>query len=244
MDCRGKLTARAEKGFSLIESMISLFLFLLVLFFSLDCFIATKKHFNQLKQSETSNTAAYAAIDRMRRDIRDAGLGLSTPMALEILKGISQEPGELIILSRQEELSLRMDCVRGQQRIPVANARNLKIGQQICIFSTGGGEVHSIVSVNRDSILLNAPLSSNYLHERTTLVSLRRISLFFDETAGVIRRKVNTSPAQPLVEEIDSFDYEYFEDSNLIRLHLCLSEERKDYETTIFPKNTVLFTVD
>jgi len=244
MGCEGRLTTRAEKGFSLIESVISLFFFFLIVLFSLDCFIATRKHFNHLKQSETLNTAAYAALDRMRRDILDAGLGLKQPMALEIVEGISQDQEELVILSKQEELPVMGDFVSGQQRIPMAKARNLKIGQQICLFSSNSGEMRSIVSTTLDSIFLDSPLDSNYLQEKTSLVLLRRLSLFFDETGGVIRRKVNTSPAQPLLEEVASFGYEFFKDSNLVRLHLCLRmEEDKDYEATIFPKNTALFII-
>jgi hypothetical protein len=245
MGWRGKQTAGKEEGFSVIESVMSLFLFLLIVLFSLDCFIASRKHFSQLQRSETSNTSAYAAIDRMRGDMIDAGLGLVKPMALKILKGISQTQGELTILSKNEDLLLSGDLVSGQQRIPLARTRNLKTGQQICIFSADSGEIHSIHSISQDSILIDSPLDSNYMQEKTSLVLLRRVSLFFDETAGVIRRKVNTSPAQPLLEEVASFSYEFLEDSNLVRLHLCLMiNEEKDYETTIFPKNTALFSVE
>jgi competence protein ComGF len=241
MGCKAKIMAGLEKGFSMVESMISMFIFLLIVLFSLDCFIVTKKHFNQLQQSETSNTAAYAALDRMRRDIIEAGKGLKEPMALGILEGISTNQNELVILSQQEKLSVLEDIVSGQQRVPADNTRNLKIKQQICIFGSGNGEVHSIVSVTQDSILLDSPVASQYLQEETSLVLLRRLSLFFDESTQIIRRKVNNSPSQPLLEGVASFRFEYFKDSNLVRLHLCLNmEEEKDYETTVFPKNTAL----
>jgi hypothetical protein len=147
-------------------------------------------------------------------------------------------------LSREEELSITEAVVSGQQRIYLAKAGNLKKGQQICIFCDDHGEIQSIVSVSRNSILLDCPLDSTYLHEETSLILLRRVSLFFDKATGVIRRKVNASPPQPLLEEVSSFGYELIEGSNLIRLDLrLLTEEGKDYETTIFPKNTALFTV-
>ncbi len=242
MGYKDRLTAGAEKGFSLIESVISMFFFLMIVLFSLDCFIATRKHFSHLKRSETLNTAAYAALDRMRRDILDAGLGLNQPMELEIIEGISQDQNELVILSKQEELPVKGDFVSGQQMIPMAKARNLKIGQQICFFSSNSGEVRSIVSKTLDSIFLDSPLDANYPQEKTSLVLLRRLSLFFDGAGGVIRRKVNTSPAQPLLEEVASFGHEFFKDSNLVRLHLCFRmEEDKKYDATIFPKNTALF---
>lgn len=240
-----KRTAGAEVGFSLLESVISLFFFLLIVLFSLDCFMVTKKHFGQLQESEKSNTAAYAALDRMRRDILDAGLGLMKPMALKILEGISQDQEKLIILSKDKDLAGTGDLESGQQRIPLAQSQNLKSGQLICILSSDSGEVHSIVSTTQDSILLDTPLDSNYLHEKTSLFSLRRVSLFFDENAQIIRRKVNASPAQPLLEEVSLFECDFLRDSNLVRLHFCLMiDEERHYETTVFPKNTVLFHVE
>ena len=241
MGYREKNPKRVKKGFSVVESMLSMFFFLLIVLFSLECFIATKKHFNQLQRSETSNTAAYAALDRMRRDVEEAGMGLKELMTMGVLEGISQDQNELVILSKQEELPVIEDIVSGQQRIAVANTRNIKIGQQICIFNSGNGEMRSVISTTRDSILLDLPFDDEYPQERTKLLILRRLSLFFDESAEIIRRKVNTSPAQPLLEEVASFGYEFSEDSNLVRFHFGLNmEEEKDYETTVFPKNMAL----
>jgi competence protein ComGF len=73
---------------------------------------------------------------------------------------------------------------------------------------------------------------------------LRRISIFFDDTKGVIRRRVNASPAQPLLEDVASFEIECNRDANLVRLDLALkADEEKKYETTVFPKNTAMASI-
>ena len=230
-----------EKGFSLMESLISLFLFLLVILFSFDCFNSVRIHFFELKTSEEWNTAAYAALDRMKRDLQDAGWGLTDATRQNIVSGISEEGETLILLSKEENLSLRCDLVSGQQRIEVENARLVKRGHQICIFDSFGGEMHSIASADKDSIVLMSPLTSEYMQKDTDVISLRKISLFFDDRRGVIRRKVNSSPAQPLLENVNFFGFEYMRDSNLLRVHFKLKiDEEKNHEAVVFPKNTAM----
>jgi len=235
---------KAQRGFSLLEGMISLFLFLLIVLFSLDCFISVREHFAKLKESETSNTAVYAALDRIRRDLQDAGLGLAEAMALQVLEGISENQGTLVILSKDRNLAVGEVFVSGQQRIPTIDATNVKRGQQVGFLNPYGGEVHSVVSTDRNSIVIESPLASNYLQDDTNMVLLRRISLFLDEAVGVIRRKVNASPAQPLLEDVAAFEFDYARDANLVRLAIVLmSDEEKKYETTVFPKNTAMVSI-
>lgn len=233
-----------QRGFSLLEGLISMFLFLLIVLFSLECFLSVREHFAELKESETANTAVYAALDRMRRDLRDAGLGLTEAMALQVLEGVYETHGMLVVLSKAEDIAIGEALASGQQRIPTPDAKSIKRGQQIGIFNRYGGEVHSVSSIDQNSIVIESPLVSNYLQENTSVILLRKISLFLDEAKGVIRRKVNASPAQPLLESVASFEFNYVRDANLVRLGLILKlNEEKIYETTVFPKNTAMASI-
>jgi len=233
-----------QRGFSLLEGLISMFLFLLIVLFSLECFLSVREHFAELKESETANTAVYAALDRMRRDLRDAGLGLTEAMALQVLEGVYETHGMLVVLSKAEDIAIGEALASGQQRIPTPDAKSIKRGQQIGIFNRYGGEVHSVSSIDQNSIVIESPLVSNYLQENTSVILLRKISLFLDKAKGVIRRKVNASPAQPLLESVASFEFNYVRDANLVRLGLILKlNEEKIYETTVFPKNTAMASI-
>jgi hypothetical protein len=233
-----------QRGFSLLEGLISLFLFLLIALFSLDCFLSVRDHFATLKESETSNTAVYAALDRMRRDLFDAGLGLTEAMELQILEGLSEEQGSLVVLSKDVDIAVGEALISGQQRILTPDASNIKRGQLIGILNPYGGELHSVVSADHTSIVIDSPLASNYSQEKTKVVLLRRVSIFLDDAKGVIRRKVNASPAQPLLEDVAAFEFDYDRNANLVRLVLAmkLSEEKK-YETTVFPKNIAMASI-
>ncbi len=233
-----------QKGFSLLEALISLCFFLLIVIFSLDCFISAKNHFVILKESEISDTAVHTALDRMRRDLFEAGLGLTEVMEMQILDGVSDDSGELVILSRGEELVLAGDLASGQFQIFTPDAPSVKKGQLIVVFNPFRGELHSVISIDLPWITIDPPLVSDYLQENTKMILLRKICLFFDETDSVLRRKVNASPAQPLLENVASFGFDYVKETNLVHIEFSLNsyEERK-YETILFPKNTAISSI-
>jgi hypothetical protein len=229
---------KAQRGFTLIEGVISLFFFLLILLFSFECFVSLRKHFAELKESESSRSAVLAAMDRMRRDIKTAGLGLKEIMALQILEGVSEYQGMLIVWSKEEDLAVGESLSAGQQRIPIPDARAVKRGHRIGVFDRGKGEVHAVSSADRSSIVIDSPLMSDFPMGETRVILLRKVSLFLDKAKGIIRRKVNSSPAQPLLESVASFNFNYEQDANLVWLSLILElDEEKIYETTVFPKN-------
>jgi hypothetical protein len=230
-----------NKGFSILEGVIGMCLFLLIIVFCMECFSQTKKHFLKLKLSEESNTAVYAALDRMWRDIQDAGLGIFEPMKQEILEGVCVKDKALVVMSREAELVPSTELYAGQQRIAVKYTALIKKGKFICLFDSSRGEVHQIVSADRESIVLECPLHFGYAQERSKMVLMRRIVLYLDENHGVIRRKVNSSPAQPLLEEVAYFNLDYSTGSNLARISLKLQKnQEKGYEICVFPKNTAM----
>lgn len=232
---------KVQRGFSLIEGLISLFLFLMIALFSFECFRSVRAHFSELKESETDNTAAYAALDRMRRDLRDAGLGLETAMTFRVLECLYETQEKLVILSKDQDIAIEEALTSGQQRILTPDAPIIKRGHQIGIFNDQGGEIHSVSSVDQQSIVIESPLESDYLQEDASVVLLRKITLYFDEDNGVIRRKVNASPAQPLLESVALFEFEYAKDTNLVNLGFILMiDKEKNYETTVFPKNIAM----
>jgi len=232
---------KKKKGFSLIESLLCMSLFLFITIASLEFFSSTRTHFFKLKTAEETNAAAFSALDKMRIDCLDGGLGLIIPIEQGILEGISEKNSDLIILSREMEIPPLNDLFAGQTRIQLESTKNMKRGKQLVFFDSNKGEIHSISSVDQHSIVLSSPLNSPFLKEKTSMLLLRKITLFFDNENQIIRRKVNASPAQPLLEEVASFNFEYDKNSNLVTLRLSLeTKKEKEYEITVFPKNTAM----
>lgn len=229
------------KGFSLIESLLSLSLFLIIVLASLEFFGFTRNIFLKLKSKEETREAALSAMDKMKIDLLSGGSGLLEPIQLGLIEGISENNGALIIISKDKNLSHLNNLVTGQTRILLKSTYEVKRGREICIFDSLKGEIKSISSVDKKSIILSSPLNFSFLKEKTCVFLLRKISLFFDKDKQTIRRKVNSSPPQPLLEEATLFGFNYEKATNLARLRLALKPNReKEYEISVFPKNIAL----
>ena len=184
---------------------------------------------------------AFAALDRMRQDVLNAGLGLTIPVQLGILQGVTRNEEELGVRSKEEGLIATANLMAGQSRIWLESVKNVKKGREICFFDGDKGECHLVSSVDQDSVVLESYLDFSYRLEEVDIILLRKISLFFDESSRILRRKVNASPAQPLLEEVASFNFDHSSQSNLVRLSLGLEENKeKNHEIFVFTKNTAM----
>ncbi len=236
-----KLLNDSQNGFSLIECLISLSLFLIIVLSCLEFFTRTRDIFFKLKEKEEDREAVLAALDKMRTDLHQGGAGLIDPVQLGILEGISEDSGSLTLYSKEKQLSLCNDLVEGQTRIQLENTSELKKGREICIFDSLNGEVLSVSSVDKESIVLSSPLSYSFIKEKASIILIKKISLYLDEKNLTLRRKINSSPAQPLLEETSFFSFESDEASNLVKLRLQLkTNKEKFYEISVFPKNAAL----
>jgi len=227
---------KQKKGISLIESLISLSLFLVIVLACLELFGFTRNIFLKLKIQEESKSAVFSALDKMKTDILSGGSGLLEPVQLGLLESITEDEGALIILSMEKNFaSLR------QTKIFFQSISSLKKKKEICIFDTLKGEIKSIVSTANKSIVLSTPLDFSYSKDNAHIYLIKKVTLFFDKNKQIIRRKINSSPAQPLLEDVASFDFSYSKTTNLVSLRISLKlNEEKEYEISIYPKNAAL----
>lgn len=231
----------ASTGFSLIESLLSLSIFLFILVTSLEFFVRTRDHFFELKDEQEVNQAAYTTLDKIRLDLCECGRGLAVPQSEGLLKAIAVSDNILSIQSKDTVIPLENDLAAGQTFITLASTAGIKKGQKLCFTHPEKGEVKSIISVEKRGLLLDSSLNYSYSKDEATVILIRTLTIFLDAGRGVLRRKVNASPAQPLLEEVIAFDVFYETTTNVISLSLVLkTKEEKQYEMSIFPKNMAL----
>ena len=227
-----------HRGFSLVETLLSLFLSLIIVVSALEFLIIARNHFLKLQAEEQAKEAVYAALDKIRLDLLEAGIGLVLPIKQGSLDALRIENDILTILRAEEELKVSSDLVAGQTTISLYSLKKVKKGRKICIFDSIKGEMKSVSSGNQTSFTLSSPLTFSYSHQETKLVLLKEISFYLDTSHHILRRKVNSSPAQPLLEETALFKCDYDKKANLVRLNLTLlSKEEQNYESLVFPKN-------
>jgi prepilin-type N-terminal cleavage/methylation domain-containing protein len=231
----------SRRGFTLIEFLISLSLMLIIVLAGLEFFGQARALFFKLKEAEESEEAALAALDKIRIDLTRGGRGLSIPIGMGLLEAVRVDPERLTVQSSEGSYGLREDSVQGGTRAVLESADGLKKGSEICIFDPDKGELRRVLSVEGECLTLSTPLEHSYSRETAGLVAVEKISFFLDREDAIIRRQVNASPAQPLLEEAWTFLCSYDRPRNLAGIAFTLaSHKEKTYELCIFPKNAGL----
>jgi len=230
-----------RKGFSLIESLITLTLFSFLFLAGLSFLNSAKTHFHGLKDEYEAGESLYASCDRIRFDLEEAGAGLQGPLRLGLLPGISDSGDRLLVRSAELALALPDGLQPGQNRITLADTSAFKKGQMACVLGSAGGEAVTVAAVDPQSIVLAQPLQRGYAASEARLVLVRTVEIYLDQSSGILRRKVNTSPAQPLMEETSVFRCGYDPITHLT--HISIRHEpskEKNHAFSIRPKNLVL----
>ena len=229
------------RGFSLFECLIGLALSLFIVCACLEFFGAAQKSYFRLKDKEEAAQSALAAMDKMRVDILRAGQGLGLAVALGLVEPAAAADGSLAVTRSEKAYGLAADVGEGDSRIPLTSVSDLKPGRQIFVSNGENGEVRTISSVAAGAVIVSSPLDGVYARETTSVQLLETVILTMDQTQGVIRRRVNLSTAQPLLENARSADFLVDWPANLIRVRFTLiSQGDASYELCLFPKNPAL----
>ncbi|MFW6140886.1 MAG: type IV pilus modification PilV family protein [Acidobacteriota bacterium] len=232
---------KKTQGFSVLEVLISLAIFSFIVLGTLECFIKARSYFLEMKQEHEANQAALSALDKIKTDVSQSGKGLLSPSRLKILKSINCDNNVLNIKICEQKFTSLSNLYQGQTRIFFKDTRHLKKKRKICFFDSQKGEIKEISSVGSQFCIISTPLSNSYKKNQVCIVLLRELRFYLDEKKDIIRRKVNSSPAQPLLEQASEFSCSYEDMTNLIKVKLSVKNKKEiEYESFIFPKNTAM----
>jgi prepilin-type N-terminal cleavage/methylation domain-containing protein len=199
--------AAGKAGFSLMESLIALTLFLVLFLAGIDVFSSARKTLAKLGEAQMTEENISAAIDRIRADVRNAGRGLAGPPGDEIAKSLEAVGDSLIIRSGEISAVLMADAAAGQNSLQVADGRSFPAGRTICIMDESKGEAAVIAEAGPNSLNLASPLGRAYGRVGTSIVLVREISIYMDAPRRVLRRKADSGTGQPLLEDARSFTF-------------------------------------
>ncbi|MBN2245587.1 MAG: hypothetical protein JW755_07050 [Candidatus Aminicenantes bacterium] len=232
---------KSKPGFTLIESLISLSLSTLIILSCLEFFSHTRVLFTKLKEKFQTTESVFFTLDKIRFDLQCSGQGLLNPINLEILEPFSITDDSFMIFSREKEIKLEDDLVPGQTHIQLKDIKGLKKDRLLCIFDHQRGEINKIAGIDNTGIALSSQIENSYHSDSATMLLVRTIFLYLDKKDHILRRKVNSSPAQPLLEDIHNFKGFYRENSRLIFIQIQMNqEEDKFYEISFVPKNSTM----
>ncbi len=227
-----------KNGFSAIEILVSMALSGLIFMAATEFFGLTRNLFLKLKDAEEENQSAMAALDKMKIDILRAGAGLVEVVRGGNIAAISDANNSFIIYRLDQTYALDADISAGEGQVVLKSTSGLSTGQEVCFGDEENSEVGIISYIAGKTIVLSSPLKFSYLKDSGRLLALERTSLLYDSGTRLIRRKVNTSSPQPLLEDVQSFSCSYDQNGNLARLSFSLDHtQEKKYEIAVFPKN-------
>ncbi len=83
-------------GFSLIESLTALTLFLFIILAGIEIFGSARRTLALLEEAQSDEESVAAALDRIRSDVRRAGCGLSGPDGREAVALLAPPRGVLL----------------------------------------------------------------------------------------------------------------------------------------------------
>jgi hypothetical protein len=228
-------------GFSLLEFLVGLTLSFFVVLAALEFFGAARRSYVRLKGREEAAQGAAGALDKMRVDILRAGQGLARATALGLVEPVAESGGALELVRAEEELALTADVRAGETLLPLVRTGEAKPGREICVEDGTEGEILTVASVSAGAAVLSSPLSHDFPRDGTSVLLLERVVLSLDARQGVLRRKVNLSSAQPLLENVRAAEFRADRTANLVRARFSLGPQGDaTYELCLFPKNPAL----
>jgi type II secretory pathway pseudopilin PulG len=238
---------RKPAGFTLIEGLIGLSLSIFIITAGLEFFVRTEKAFSRLKTREEAGQAALAALDRIRIDLLHAGRGLSAEIALGLIEAAEVVGGELRTASAERELRLAAGAAAGATRLLLASTADIAPGRRIALRQGAAGEVRTVIRVEPGAAVLDGPVERSYDPETATVSLLELVTCFLDARSGVLRRRVNGTSAQPLVDDAAAVTWDLDRAASLVRIRLELDdpvsadiEGAHPHEATVFLKNPAL----
>ena len=108
-----------RQGFTLAEVMISLALSLFMFVAAFEFLGITRRLFSKLSGAEEEIQAATAALDKMRIDFSQAGLGLAPVMRSSSMPGVEFAGQTLTLSLAEKSYALAEDVFAGQVLVPL-----------------------------------------------------------------------------------------------------------------------------
>ncbi len=223
-------------AFSLLECLLALSLFFFTALAAMEFFGAARTAFFKLKDSEEASLAAASALQKVRLDLAGAGRGLGA--AAGAVDPLTLDAGVLEIVSVEQAYELAADVAPGDTEIRLASSADWRPRREICLVEGNRAEVRALATVDGASAVLSEPAGGGYAAGRARVLLLERIAFFMDADGRTLRRRVNGSSAQPLLEDIRAAELDYDPVSNIVAFDVTLDAPgAKTHGLSYFPKN-------
>nr|MBN2276896.1 hypothetical protein [candidate division Zixibacteria bacterium] len=207
-----------EKGISLMETLIALFLAGLVITTVFKVYISQHKNWVIQEQVTDMQQNARAAIDELGRQIRMAGHGL--PLGMPGLEAYNANPDTIVINYAvggcDAVIEHAMPNPSAELRCDGHDVSCFQEGQWVFIFQpdSGGGEFFEITNVQTSSshIQHNTMTLSRSYPAQSILIAMEQVKYYIDNTDTAhpnLMLKLPGQAAQVYAENIEDLQFRY-----------------------------------
>lgn len=238
-ECPGRDAGTLRPAFSLLESLLALSLFFFAALAALEFLGAARTAFFKLKDAEEASLAAASALQKIRLDLAGAGRGLAA--AADAVPPLTLDSGVLEIASVEAEYGLAADVAPGDTDIRLSTSAAWRPNREICLVERTRAELRTLAAADGAAAVLSDPAEGGYAAGPARVLLIERIAFFLDPDGRTLRRRVNATSAQPLLEDVRSAVFDYDPASNLVALDLAMDAPGvKTHGLFYFPKNVRL----
>jgi type II secretory pathway pseudopilin PulG len=230
-------------GFSLLEIILSLSLCLFIFLSALEVLGNAKRIFSRLSEAQESALAAVAASEKILEDLEEAGCGLSLCLMTAGFEPLKAADQQLLIFSADNETVLVEPAMAGQNILKIAIRPGLspllRKGRALYLYQEPQGELVYLAMVSGTQLTLTSVLKNDYKPQDTRVIFLQKVEIYLDRKQNILRRKVNDTSGQPLLEGAFLFETYYNPEENLARVRFLSRNGRQpeEYFFIVFPKN-------
>lgn len=226
-------------GLTLLECLMALSFMLLIIAALMEISRSCRRFFFNLKDSQEFYQEIWSGQDRIRRDLNKAGLGLGPLLGSGLLLAVESKDSGLGIYSRESSFPLKAEVDAGSIIIPVNHNSSISRGQLVALIEEPKTELFKVEKVERDRITLNQPTREGY-SINSSVIAIEEIFYYLDEGNNILRRRVNASSGQPLLEKVVHFSWS-IDNGRKVKIILTFEREKEMiYEITAFPKNAFM----
>ncbi len=192
-----------EKGFSLMETIISMTLSLFILLFTSLFVDFVRKESLKGKEEMEDLQEIYSGIDRLGYEIKRCGIGLSLLWEKEDYKILSISENSISLRRGNGKSFLKERAFKGEKRIIVEEPFLFKERREVIITNKIRFENNKILKIKKHEIRLSDSLEDDY-PEGAEVIQINFISFKYDMGKKVLRMSQNSGSYQPLIERIEN----------------------------------------
>jgi len=241
----GKQATRSKSGFSgfsLLESLIGLSLSLFILISALEVMTQARRIYSRSQNEQETALGAAVALEKIREDLEQAGTGLDGRRPEADCWPVKVENSVITIFSGEITVKLAADIEAGQTSVLIIpwSGSDSKLRAKRSMLFAGQDQIElvEITAVLNNRLIVSPAFSSSFRAAESTAYLLETVELYLDTKQLILRRRVNGTSGQPLLEDISSFQPAYDQPGNLVSIRLGTGlKKEKSYELLFYPKN-------